>query len=272
MVRYHHKMGVDTIKVMSTGGFMTTGSAPWHAQFTLEQLRVAVEEAHRVGKPVAAHAHGVEGIRRAVRAGVDTIEHCSFAREDGTHDADPDLVDEIVEAGIVVCPTVNLRLPDLMVSRGPSFVPALVPLLARGVPIVAGTDAGINFTPHHGYVGGLEAMASLGMGIDDVLHAATGRAAAALGLTSVTGALAPGLDADLLAVGGDPRADLAVLRDLRLVLSRGTPFVPDELPSLELDDEAKALRAAMLLAAFPGAAGPSTARSDLPEAACADVH
>ncbi len=60
MVRYHHKMGVDTIKVMSTGGFMTTGSAPWHAQFTLEQLQAAVEEAHRVGKPVAAHAHGVE--------------------------------------------------------------------------------------------------------------------------------------------------------------------------------------------------------------------
>ncbi len=173
----------------------------------------------------------------------------------------------------MVCPTVNLRLPDLMVTRGPSFVPALVPLLARGVPIVAGTDAGINFTPHHGYVGGLQAMASLGMGLDDVLHAATGRAAAALGLAAVTGAVAPGLEADLVAVAGDPRTDLGVLRDLRLVLTRGTPFVPDELPSLELDDEAKALRAAMLLAAFPHAgAGSQVVTAALPEPACEEGH
>jgi imidazolonepropionase-like amidohydrolase len=74
-VRRHHKMGTDLVKVMSTGGFMTRGSAPWYAQFTADQLRAAVDEAHRVGKKVAAHAHGVDGIARAVEAGVDTIEH-----------------------------------------------------------------------------------------------------------------------------------------------------------------------------------------------------
>ena len=81
LVRTHHKHGADLIKVMSTGGFMTTGSAPWYAQFTAAQLAVIVEEAARVDKPVAAHAHGTEGIRRAVEAGVTTIEHCSFVTE-----------------------------------------------------------------------------------------------------------------------------------------------------------------------------------------------
>ena len=74
LVRTHHKHGADLIKVMATGGFMTTGSAPWYAQFTVAQLAVIVAEARRVDKPVAAHAHGIEGIRRAVEAGVTTIE------------------------------------------------------------------------------------------------------------------------------------------------------------------------------------------------------
>ena len=70
-VRLHHLMGADTIKVMATGGFMTGGSAPWFAQFTTEELQILVDEAHRLGKWTAAHAHGTQGIERAVRAGVD---------------------------------------------------------------------------------------------------------------------------------------------------------------------------------------------------------
>jgi imidazolonepropionase-like amidohydrolase len=268
MVRLHHKMGVDTIKVMSTGGFMTHGSAPWYAQFTTEQLEAAVEEAHRVGKAVAAHAHGVEGIRRAVDAGVDTIEHCSFAHEDGTHGADPELVARIAAAGTYVCPTINLRYPSYVAARGPSYTPAFPALVAGGVQLIAGTDAGINFAPHHGYVGGLEAMATFGMPIDDVLHAATGRAAEALGLARVTGRLAADLDADLIAVGGDPRADLGALSDLRLVMTRGTPFVPDELPSLMLSAEQQAQRRAQTAAALarPDPIGPAV------EPACPAGH
>ena len=250
MVRLHHKMGVDTIKVMSTGGFMTRGSAPWHAQFTAEQLAAAVDEAHRIGKQVAAHAHGVEGIRRAVAAGADTIEHCSFVHADGHHGVDPDLVVRLAETKTHVCPTINLRTPEAVEMRGPDYVPALMSLVAAGVPIVAGTDAGINFTPHHGYIGGLTAMAWLGMANDDVLHAATARAADAFGLGRVTGRLAVGLDADLLAVGGDPRSDLAALHDVRLVATRGTRFVPDVLPSLELSAEERELRRSRLAAAL----------------------
>ena len=81
IVRTHHKHGADLIKVMATGGFMTSGSAPWYAQFTTEQLAVIVAEASRVDMAVAAHAHGLEGIRRAVAAGVSTIEHCSWVTE-----------------------------------------------------------------------------------------------------------------------------------------------------------------------------------------------
>ena len=88
------------------------------------------------------------------------------------------------------------------------------------------------------------------MPIDDVLHAATGRAAEALGVARVTGRLAPGLDADLIAVGGDPRNDLGALSDLRMVLSRGLPFVPDELPPLELTAEEQAQRNAHIAAAL----------------------
>jgi len=149
-----------------------------------------------------------------------------------------------------VCPTINLRYPDIVAVRGAQFVAPLMPLVDAGVPIIAGTDAGINDTPHHGYVGGLQAMAGLGMTNDAVLHAATGQAADVLGVGHVTGRLATGFDADLIAIGGDPRADLATLADLRLVATRGTPFVPDELPSLELSEEETTARIARIAAAL----------------------
>jgi imidazolonepropionase-like amidohydrolase len=235
MVRRHHKAGVDVVKVMSTGGNMTAGSAPWHAQFTTDELRAAVEEAHRLGKKVAAHAHGTEGIRRALDAGVDSLEHCSFQTEDGFGAADPELVARIAASPVAVSPTCNFRMPafaELMPDRAL----ALGELHRRGATIVASTDAGIDNTPHHGYVGGLEAMTTFGMTPRDVLAAATVVAARVLGVDDVTGALSPGLEADVVVVAGDPTRAVAALHDLRRVLTRGTPFVPDELPPLpELD-------------------------------------
>lgn len=229
-VRRHHKAGVDLIKVMSTGGFMTAGSAPWFAQFTEGQLRAAVEEAHRLGKRVAAHAHGTEGIRRAVAAGVDTIEHCSFVGEGGVRSVDLELADRIAEQGIFVCTTTNHRLPAMVAARGPGFRPAIGTLHERGVKIIAGADAGIDNVPHHAFVGGLEAMALQGLTTADVLHAATVRGAEALGLGDVTGRLRAGYAADLIAVAGDPLRRLDALRDLRLVVAAGEEFVPDPVP------------------------------------------
>jgi imidazolonepropionase-like amidohydrolase len=233
MVRLHHKMGADLIKVMSTGGFMTTGSAPWHAQFTLGELRIIAGEAHRLGQRVAAHAHGREGIARAIAARVDTIEHCSFAGADGIYgsDFDPALAEEIAAAGIYVCPTINVHANMMRERYGPVLEEVIMGLSSRGVQIIAGTDAGIDNCPHGAYVCGLEALAEAGLPARDVLDAATLRAARALGVDDRTGSIEPGKDADLIAVRGDPLRDISALHQVELVVARGNQFWPAPAPA-----------------------------------------
>jgi imidazolonepropionase-like amidohydrolase len=228
IVRTHHKHGTDLIKVMATGGFMTTGSAPWYAQFTAEQLAVVVAEASRVDKPVAAHAHGLEGIRRAVAAGVTTIEHCSWVTETNDRRFDERLAAQIAERGIVVCPTINVNAPYVAELTGRTPGQNVRTMRQMGVRIIAGTDAGINNTPHHQYAGGLAAMVNLlGFAPADVIAMATTEAAAVLGVGAVTGRLAPGYDSDLIVVDGDPLADITALGRLRRVIARGRDYVPD---------------------------------------------
>jgi imidazolonepropionase-like amidohydrolase len=227
LVRTHHKHGADLIKVMSTGGFMTTGSAPWYAQFTTAQLAVIVEEAARVDKPVAAHAHGTEGIRRAVEAGVTTIEHCSFVTETNERRFSEPLAARIAERGMFVCPTISGSAPYIAELTGIEVGAHVKAMHDMGVRIIAGTDAGIDNNPHHQYVGGLEYLVTLGFQPVQVLAMATTEAAAALGLGATTGRLVPGYDADLIVVRGDPQAEIAALRDLRRVIARGRDYVPD---------------------------------------------
>ncbi len=226
-VRTHHKHGADLIKVMSTGGFMTTGSAPWYAQFTAAELAVIVEEARRVDMPVAAHAHGLEGIRRAVEAGVSTLEHCSFVTETNERQFDERLAARIAEQGIVVCPTVNVNAPYVAELTGITVGEHLMAMHEMGVRIIAGTDAGVDNTPHHQYVGGLAYLVKLGFRTADVIAMATSGAATALGVGTVTGRLAPGYDADLIVVHGDPLTDISALGNLRRVMARGRDYVPD---------------------------------------------
>jgi imidazolonepropionase-like amidohydrolase len=227
MVRTHHKHGADLIKVMSTGGFMTTGSAPWYAQFTRAQLAVVVEEAGRVDKPVAAHAHGIEGIHRAVEAGVTTLEHCSFVTETNERRFDEPLAARIAERGIFVCPTINVNAPYVAELTGTVVGEHLKAMHEMGVRLIAGTDAGIDNTPHHQYVGGLEYFVTLGFRPADVLAMATTEAAAALGVDAITGRLAPGFDADVIVVDGDPSTDIAALGKLQRVIARGRDYLPD---------------------------------------------
>jgi imidazolonepropionase-like amidohydrolase len=227
MVRTHHKRGADLIKVMSTGGFMTTGSAPWYAQFTRAQLALVVEEAGRVDKPVAAHAHGIEGIHRAVEAGVTTLEHCSFVTETNERRFDEPLAARIAERGIFVCPTINVNAPYVTELTGTVVGEHLKAMHEMGVRLIAGTDAGIDNTPHHQYVGGLEYFVTLGFRPADVLAMATTEAAAALGVDAITGRLAPGFDADVIVVDGDPSTDIAALGKLQRVIARGRDYLPD---------------------------------------------
>jgi imidazolonepropionase-like amidohydrolase len=227
MVRTHHKHGADLIKVMSTGGFMTTGSAPWYAQFTAAQLTAVVEEARRVDKPVAAHAHGIEGIRRAVEAGVTTLEHCSFVTETNERCFDEPLAARIAEQGIIVCPTISVNAPFIAQRTGIRIGQYIKVMHEMGVRIIAGTDAGINNNPHHQFAGALEYLVTLGFRPEQVLAMATTEAASALGIGAVTGRLAAGYEADLIVIGGDPRADIAALGQLRRVIARGRDYVPD---------------------------------------------
>jgi imidazolonepropionase-like amidohydrolase len=227
MVRTHHKHGADLIKVMSTGGFMTTGSAPWYTQFTAAQLAVIVEEAGRVDKPVAAHVHGIEGIRQAVEVGVTTLEHCSFVTETNERRFDEPLAARIAEQKIFVCPTINVNAPYVAELTGIVVGEHVKTMHEMGVRIIAGTDAGIDNTPHHQYVGALEYLVTLGFRPGQVLAMATTEAAAALGVDAITGRLAPSYEADLIVVDGDPRTDITVLGKLRRVIARGRDYRPD---------------------------------------------
>jgi imidazolonepropionase-like amidohydrolase len=227
LVRTHHKHGADLIKVMSTGGFMTPGSAPWYAQFGTGQLAVIVEEASRVDMPVAAHAHGIEGIRRAVEAGVTTLEHCSFVTETNERRFNETLPAMIAEKRIYVCPTINVNAPFVAQLTGISVGQHVRPLHEMGVQLIAGTDCGIDNTPHHQYVGGLVHLVTLGLEPEQVIAMATTHAAAAVGVGDVTGRLAPGYDADLIVVDGDPLADISALGSLRRVIAQGKDYVPD---------------------------------------------
>ncbi|MGH3647119.1 MAG: amidohydrolase family protein, partial [Micromonosporaceae bacterium] len=140
--------GVDVIKVMATGGEMTPGTYSHVAQFSADELRTLVEAAHERGLPVAAHAHGGEGIRHALAAGVDTIEHCSFIGADGV-ESDPELIRELADSGVIASVTAGTAPgnhpppPPRIAALLPLLVEHLRTLLASGVAFTVGTDAGI---------------------------------------------------------------------------------------------------------------------------------
>ena len=227
IVRGHHEQGADLIKVMATGGVMTAGTSPGQPQFTSAQMSLIVEEAACAGKPVAAHAHSVEGISLAVEAGVASVEHCSFITGSGEAKFSESLAARMAERGTFACPTVNVNNFLLAKVTKIPFGAFAKAMHEQGVRIIAGTDAGVYKTPHDQYVGGLENFVTLGFRPDEVLAMATTEAAAALGLEGVTGRLVPGYDADLIVVAGDPLAGIDMLSRLRRVVARGRDYLPD---------------------------------------------
>ncbi|WP_374777162.1 amidohydrolase family protein [Streptomyces sp. NBC_01310] len=219
---------MDLIKVMATGGGITKGGPPvWQAQFTTRELRLVVEEARRFGLPVAAHAHGTEGIAAAVAAGVDTIEHCTWMGRDG-FDVREDLVTAIAAQGIAVGPAAS---PDWRGfaerfgrERAEEMFDRIRWMAQRGVRLLPGTDAGVSRAVFDGFVSSLEFFAHLGMPPAEIIGLATTGAARALGISHDTGRLATGHRADVLVVDGNPLADLRALRSVRLVLAAGRPL------------------------------------------------
>ncbi|GAB4324301.1 MAG: amidohydrolase family protein [Dehalococcoidia bacterium] len=219
-VRERVKAGVDWIKVMASGGNMTPGTNVEAAQYTVAELRAVVEEAHRLNKPVAAHAHGVAGIEVAVEAGVDTIEHCSFQTAAGSR-VDREVVEAVARCGIVVSPTISPGFGSLSRERYAARAEVVRALFAAGCHVVMSTDCGIPNAPHAQLARAMALLADMGgLPALDVLRLATSRSAELLGLAD-RGIIAQGKRADLLVVGGDPTRDLAALEDVRLVVAGG---------------------------------------------------
>jgi imidazolonepropionase-like amidohydrolase len=226
-VREQLRRGADFVKLMATGARSVVAEDPEPTQMTEQELRAVVDEAHRMGVRVAAHVEGLDGARLAVAEGVDTIEHgLSLHRE-------PRLLAAIAERGIVLVPTLS-TFHDLAERFASSFAPALVEQAKRQREeaygtLVAARDAGVTLAMGHdsGPPGDnaveLVRMVDGGLTALEGIGAATRGSAAALGLDDV-GTVTAGAAADLLAVNGDPIADIRVLNDperIWLVLRQG---------------------------------------------------
>jgi imidazolonepropionase-like amidohydrolase len=229
-VRYQVKYGADVIKICATGGVLSEGDAVGATQYTLEEMQAVVSEAAKLDRKVAAHAHGTEGIKLAVRAGVASIEHGSFLDEEGAR--------MMAQRGTFLVPTISAgefvenaaksgRLTGLRAEKALAAAQGMrssVRLAQRlGVPIALGTDAGVGEHGANGHEftlmvtwGGLTPMQSIVAG--------TSNAAKLLGWEKQIGTLAPGKWADIVAVPGDPTSDIKLMEKPSFVMKGGVVY------------------------------------------------
>ena len=227
-VREQLKAGADVIKIIATGGVMTPGVEPGSPQMTLEEMRAAIEEARKAGRRTAAHAMAATGISEAIDAGITSIEHGVFLteeivahmRRDGTF-----LVPTLIAPTAIAAGGLAAGIPQFMVRKSEQVVPAHVASFQlahrAGVRIAAGADSGTPLNFHGSLLPELALMVKYGMTPLEAIRSATVTAADCLGLGEVTGRVAPGYAADLIAVAGDPAERIDALVDLKLVLVNG---------------------------------------------------
>jgi imidazolonepropionase-like amidohydrolase len=220
--------GADLIKIMATGGRMTSGSDPLLAQFDAPTLRRIVEAASDAGLPVAAHCHGTPGIDAAAAAGVSTIEHCSWAGPGGWADNyDAEVAARIAVAGIRVSPTINCGWQRMIGNAtGKRVHAALERMLNLGIELIASTDAGIPGVYHRDLPRALGVFAELaGLDCESTLRCATSASADGLGISARTGRLAAGLAADIVVLDGNPLNSLSALTQPIGIWARGEPVL-----------------------------------------------
>jgi imidazolonepropionase-like amidohydrolase len=218
------------IKITATGGVLSFARSGDNPQFMEDEIRAIVETAHDYGYRVAAHAHGAEGMRRAIVAGVDSIEH-------GTH-----MTDEVMalmkEKGTWYVPTISAGVFVGEKAREPGYYPEIVrpkalavgPLIQKtfgrayraGVKIAFGTDAGVFYHGDNGRE--FELMVEAGMPAAEAIQAATRNAAELLDRTDELGSLEVGKFGDVVAVSGDPTADISLMRSMAFVMKNGVVY------------------------------------------------
>lgn len=227
-VREEMKAGAMCIKLMASGGIYGHAEEPGAPQLTVEEMRAGVEEAHKAGRKVAAHAYSVSAISNALDAGVDSIEHGSFI--------DRATAERMRDQGVYLVPTMSvyaaisekgpeLGTPDYIQRKTAEVLEASRQAfrLARevGVKIAAGTDCGAPGHPHGTLPAELSLMVEAGSTPIDALRRGTSSAADLLGLSDEIGSLESGKRADILAVNGNPLEDIRALHEVRLVLRSG---------------------------------------------------
>jgi len=229
-VRYQVKYGADVIKTCATGGVLSEGDAVGATQYSFEELKAMVEEANKLERKVAAHAHGTEGIKLAVRAGVASIEHGSFLDDEGAR--------LMKERGVFLVPTLSAaeaveRAAKSGVLKGLRAEKALAAAaavrhaiklaVANKVQIALGTDAGV--VPHGTNAHEFLLMVQWGgMSNMDAIVAGTSNAAKLLGWDKKLGSLTPGKWADIVAVSGDPSKDIEDIQKVVFVMKNGVVY------------------------------------------------
>lgn len=228
------KYGADVVKVAVTGGVLSKGTSVGNGQYSDEELVALVQEAHRLGRKVAAHAHGAEGLKQALRAQVDSIEHGSLIDEQG--------IKLLKQRGAYLVPTLyaaewlienatpQMAQPD-MIQKAREMLPIARQNLGRalqaGVKVAFGTDSSVY--PHGLNAREFAVMVKLGFSPLQAIQAATISAADLLGWNDRVGQLQPSYYADVIAVAGDPLTDVTVLENVAFVM-KGGQVVKDEHP------------------------------------------
>lgn len=228
-VRENIKYGADLIKICATGGVMSKGDDPNASQYTQEEMRAIVADAHRLGRKVAAHAHGAQGVSWASDAGVDSIEH--------GHLMDDNSIATLKKNGTYLVPTLYLtewwaenmdrmKAPDYLKTKmkmvSQSSEKAAQKAIAAGVKIGMGTDAAVY--PHGLNAHELAVYVKLGMSPIQAIQTATVNDADLLGWSDKVGSLEPNKWADIIAVDGDPTKDVTVLQHVKFVMKGGEVF------------------------------------------------
>jgi len=225
-VRENIKYGSDLIKICATGGVLSKGDDPQASQYTLEEMKAIVADAHRLGRRVAAHAHGAQGILWASQAGVDSIEHGSYIDDAG--------IAEMKKNGTYLVPTLYLgdwflenaernHVPDFLLGKAKTVMPIarknIAHAFASGVKVAFGTDAAVY--PHGLNAHEFAVMVKLGLTSLEAIQAATVNAADLLGWPGKVGSLEPGAWADIVAVDGDPLTNVTTLERVKFVMKGG---------------------------------------------------